>query len=63
VLHPWCRRLVRWCELFFSSAKRRVKAGRPTRWPGPRWQKENEHIRVLKTGCWQARVLGWGVHL
>ena len=30
---------------------------------GPRWQKENEHIRVLKTGCWGARVLGWGVHL
>lgn len=27
MLHPWCRRLVRWCELFFSSAKRRVKAG------------------------------------
>ena len=31
--------------------------------PGLRWQKENEHIRVLKTGCWAARVLGWGVHL
>jgi hypothetical protein len=30
---------------------------------GLRWQKENEHIRVLKTGCWRARVLGWGVHL
>lgn len=30
---------------------------------GPRRQKENEHIRVLKTGCWFARVLGWGVHL
>jgi hypothetical protein len=25
--------------------------------------KENGHIRVLKTGCWAARVLGWGVHL
>ena len=31
--------------------------------PGPRRQKENGHIRVLKTGCWAARVLGWGVHL
>jgi hypothetical protein len=31
--------------------------------PGPRRQKENGHIRVLKTGCWRARVLGWGVYL
>ena len=34
MLHPWCRRLVRWCELFFSSAKRRVKAGRGPHGPG-----------------------------
>ena len=32
--------------------------------PGDRGTKRRTSTeRVLKTGCWSARVLGWGVHL
>jgi hypothetical protein len=27
VLHPWCRRLVRWCELFFPLSETPCESG------------------------------------
>ena len=59
-LGTWVSRITRGDALHDS---RDALHNRISAMPGPRRQKENGHIRVLKTGCWAARVLGWGVHL